>query len=497
MQEFPEELPSVSPEAYLNKQSYPIPTTDQNNAWSEVIQAGIVAKELFVAAENNYGQTSVIGHEITIDIQQTIKAGETARRQMWLANLALVDYFIDYTKPDFSGRKPVLGATRGLRRFVREALELHPVLELEDVRQSARIGLFEATARHDPDRGSFAGTVRLAAASRSRRCFKNEGDTIRIKSEDGHKRNSESLSSKRSVAYRTNLEAGYSDSIAEFFEHPDYERTTTVPALQEPDIEGTYMDDGTKRHISPALIALQPVYDLPDITVEEQFNEIEWRSQSEYINRLLSTLDNRSRAIITAHFGLSDSNPQTLEEIGQFHGLTRERVRQIEAKAFGIIRDDKVETTKIKYNKVKCNKPNTSSMLKSEKRLKSLLTPQEPLPDLPRFNMNEQKIKMSHQQWLNIALQHIYAKWYDSLQRGQNISLTQLYEDMNQRSILSALSSKSELINAVNGHGLTTIVQGSLTLEGAETVIEHYRNRNVKKPSYKMVRPSRARPNVI
>ncbi len=49
--------------------------------------------------------------------------------------------------------------------------------------------------------------------------------------------------------------------------------------------------------------------------------------------RALSTLTDRERAILTLYFGLGDSEPMTLEEIGKKMRLTRERIRQIKEKA--------------------------------------------------------------------------------------------------------------------------------------------------------------------
>ena len=49
--------------------------------------------------------------------------------------------------------------------------------------------------------------------------------------------------------------------------------------------------------------------------------------------RALSTLTERERAILTLYFGLGDSEPMTLEEIGKKMRLTRERIRQIKEKA--------------------------------------------------------------------------------------------------------------------------------------------------------------------
>lgn len=56
------------------------------------------------------------------------------------------------------------------------------------------------------------------------------------------------------------------------------------------------------------------------------------------ILRWLQTLKENERQIIEKRFGLDGGEPQTLEEIGKFFGLTRERVRQIESSALAKLR---------------------------------------------------------------------------------------------------------------------------------------------------------------
>ncbi|MDB2086777.1 sigma-70 family RNA polymerase sigma factor [Clostridium paraputrificum] len=70
-------------------------------------------------------------------------------------------------------------------------------------------------------------------------------------------------------------------------------------------------------------------------TVEEQ---VEHLFLKETIDNVLDTLSARERIIIEERFGLNDNIPKTLEEIGSEQGVTRERIRQIEAKALKRLR---------------------------------------------------------------------------------------------------------------------------------------------------------------
>ncbi len=56
------------------------------------------------------------------------------------------------------------------------------------------------------------------------------------------------------------------------------------------------------------------------------------------IARLLSPLDERERDILRLRYGLDRGEPRTLEEVGEYFHLTRERIRQIEARAMSKLR---------------------------------------------------------------------------------------------------------------------------------------------------------------
>ncbi len=67
----------------------------------------------------------------------------------------------------------------------------------------------------------------------------------------------------------------------------------------------------------------------------------------EHIDVLLKDLKEREREVIILRFGLRDGHPRTLEEVGKIFNVTRERIRQIEAKALRKLRNP-VRSKKIK-----------------------------------------------------------------------------------------------------------------------------------------------------
>jgi RNA polymerase primary sigma factor len=58
----------------------------------------------------------------------------------------------------------------------------------------------------------------------------------------------------------------------------------------------------------------------------------------EQVHLILDSLSEREREVLEMRFGLHDGQGHTLEEVGQFFGVTRERIRQIEAKALRKLR---------------------------------------------------------------------------------------------------------------------------------------------------------------
>lgn len=77
---------------------------------------------------------------------------------------------------------------------------------------------------------------------------------------------------------------------------------------------------------------------VPDTTSVDPFQATEGHFLREQLEAVLETLGEREREVIDYRFGLSDGFSRTLEEVGQFFNVTRERVRQIEAKALRKLR---------------------------------------------------------------------------------------------------------------------------------------------------------------
>ena len=58
----------------------------------------------------------------------------------------------------------------------------------------------------------------------------------------------------------------------------------------------------------------------------------------EQLHSVLETLSEREAGIVSMRFGLTDGQPKTLDQIGKVYGVSRERIRQIEARTMSKLR---------------------------------------------------------------------------------------------------------------------------------------------------------------
>ncbi len=77
---------------------------------------------------------------------------------------------------------------------------------------------------------------------------------------------------------------------------------------------------------------------IPDENAPEPTEAASLILLKEQINQVLGTLTEREEKVLRLRFGLEDGRSRTLEEVGQMFNVTRERIRQIEAKALRKLR---------------------------------------------------------------------------------------------------------------------------------------------------------------
>ncbi|MFF4338327.1 sigma-70 family RNA polymerase sigma factor [Kitasatospora sp. NPDC001540] len=130
--------------------------------------------------------------------------------------------------------------------------------------------------------------------------------------------------------------------------------------LQERGVEPTAAEVGEALQLSPERVREvlklaqepvslhTPVGEEDDIALGDLIEDADAASPAEsaaflllreHLEAVLATLGERERQVVQLRYGLDDGRPRTLEEIGHLFGVTRERIRQIEAKTLGKLRD--------------------------------------------------------------------------------------------------------------------------------------------------------------
>ncbi|MCD7871804.1 MAG: sigma-70 family RNA polymerase sigma factor, partial [Clostridiales bacterium] len=119
------------------------------------------------------------------------------------------------------------------------------------------------------------------------------------------------------------------EEIAEFLDMPAEKVREILRVAQEPVSLETPIGEEEDSHLGdfiPDDDALAPADAASMSLLKEQLAEV------------LKTLTPREAKVLSLRFGLDDGNPKTLEEVGKEFNVTRERIRQIEAKALRKLR---------------------------------------------------------------------------------------------------------------------------------------------------------------
>ena len=77
---------------------------------------------------------------------------------------------------------------------------------------------------------------------------------------------------------------------------------------------------------------------IPDNNSQTPSDAVSDQLLKEQVGDVLDSISQRERRVLQLRFGLEDGRSRTLEEVGREFGVTRERIRQIEAKALRKLR---------------------------------------------------------------------------------------------------------------------------------------------------------------